>query len=127
MRTLTSDCSDFPDPASLMLPREADLPGNQTPGFRMPKITKRIVDGLMPDQGGRDVFCWDSELRGFGIRLKPSGAGAFIIQYRNKDRRNRRMVLGKVGTLTPDEARGLAREHLASVAKGMDPSHERHQ
>src|SRR5262245_11575845 len=37
------------------------------------------------------------------------------------------MVLGKVGTLTPDEARGLAREHLASVAKGMDPSHERHQ
>jgi integrase len=92
----------------------------------MPKITKRVVDSLQPNQSGRDVFCWDSELRGFGIRLKPSGAGAFIIQYRNKDGRTRRMVLGKVGILTPDEARGLAREHLASVAKGLDPSHERH-
>jgi integrase len=37
------------------------------------------------------------------------------------------MVLGKVGTLTPDEARGLARDHLASVAKGSDPSHERNE
>jgi integrase len=93
----------------------------------MPKITKRIVDGLVPDQRTRDVFCWDSELRGFGIRLKPSGAGAYIIQYRNADGRSRRMVLGKLGILTPDEARGLARDHLASVAKGSDPSSERHQ
>src|SRR5262245_32546019 len=93
----------------------------------MPKITKRVVDILQPNQSGRDVFCWDSELRGFGIRLKPSGAGAFITQCRSKDGRTRRMVLGKVGTLTPDEARGLARDHLASVAKGSDPSHERHE
>src|SRR5262245_20601978 len=93
----------------------------------MPKITKRLVDGLEPDPAGRDVFCWDSELRGFGIRLKPSGTGAFLIQYRNKDGRTRRLVLGKLGTLTPDEARDLARDHLASVAKGSDPSHERHQ
>src|SRR5262249_41933337 len=93
----------------------------------MPKITKRVVDSLAPDPGGRDVFIWDSELRGFGVRLKPSGAGAFIIQYRNKDGRGRRMVVGKLGTLTPDEARNLARDHLASVARGSDPSHERHQ
>jgi integrase len=92
----------------------------------MPKITKRIIDGLVPENT-RDVFCWDRELRGFGIRLKPSGAGAFIIQYRNIDGRSRRMVLGKLGTLTPNEARGLARDHLASVAKGADPSHHRHQ
>ena len=97
------------------------------PEVWMPKITKRVVDSLEPNQSGRDVFCWDTELRGFGIRLKPSGVGAFFIQYRNKDGRTRRMVLGKVGTLTPDEARALARDHLASVAKGADPSHERHQ
>jgi integrase len=35
-------------------------------------------------------------------------------------------VLGKVGTLTPDEARTAARRKLARVAEGADPSAERH-
>jgi hypothetical protein len=33
--------------------------------------------------------------------------------------------LGRVGILTPEEARGMAREKLAAVAKGSDPSTER--
>jgi integrase len=36
------------------------------------------------------------------------------------------MVIGKIGTLTPDEARFLARKHLASVADGADPLVQRH-
>ena len=35
-------------------------------------------------------------------------------------------MFGKLGTLTPHEARELARDKLASVAKGKDPSAERH-
>jgi integrase len=90
----------------------------------MPKITKRVVDALKPED--KDVFIWDSELRGFGVRVKPSGAAAFIIQYRNKHGRTRRMVVGKVGTLSPKEARDDARDYLALAAKGEDPSGERH-
>ena len=45
----------------------------------MPKITKRVVDSLKTE-AGRDVFAWDSELRGFGIRVKPSGVKSFLIQ-----------------------------------------------
>ena len=90
----------------------------------MPKVTKRVVDALRSDPA-RDVFAWDSELRGFGIWVKPSGAKAFLIQYRNTHGRTRRMVIGKVGTLTPDEARDLARDRLAEVSKGGDPSAER--
>ena len=37
----------------------------------MAKITKRVVDALQPDED-RDVFAWDNELRGFGIRVKKS-------------------------------------------------------
>ena len=52
----------------------------------MAKITKRTVDALQ-SQPDRDVFAWDSELRGFGIRAKPSGVKTFFIQYRNSEGR----------------------------------------
>ena len=90
----------------------------------MGKITKRVVDALKP-VSGKDLFVWDSELRGFGVRMKPSGAAAFLIQYRNEHGRTRRMVVGKVGTLTPVQARSVAREKLVSVARGEDPSANR--
>ena len=43
------------------------------------KLTKRAIDGLKPDASGRDVFVWDDELKGFGVRMKPSGAAAYLI------------------------------------------------
>ncbi len=92
----------------------------------MPKITKRFVDTLTPDPKGKEVFIWDDAMTGFGIRMKASGTASYLIQYRTAEGRTRRMVLGKVGTLTPDEARKLAAEKLGAVAKGADPSGERH-
>ena len=94
----------------------------------MPKITKRVVDALRPDRSGKDVFRWDAgdgALKGFGIRMKPSGAASYLVQYRNKEGRTRRLVIGRVGTLTPDEARTLASDALKAATKGGDPSAER--
>ena len=48
------------------------------------------------------------------------------MQYRNKEGRTRRLVIGKIGTLAPDEARKLAGDALRVAAKGGDPSAERH-
>jgi hypothetical protein len=82
-----------------------------------------------PDRNGKDVFVWDAgdgALKGFGIRVKPSGAASYLVQYRNKEGRTRRLVLSKIGTLTPDEARTLASDALRAAAKGGDPSAERH-
>src|SRR6516165_2116624 len=96
----------------------------------MPKITKRTVDALRPDRSGRrDIFHWDAgdgALKGFGVRMKPSGAASYFIQYRNREGRTRRLVLGRVGELTPDEARYLATERLREARKGADPSADRH-
>src|SRR5262245_40310313 len=95
----------------------------------MPKITKRVVDALRPDRTGRDVFTWDAgdgALKGFGVRVKPSGAASYFVQYRNREGRTRRLVLGRVGELTPHEARQLAADRLKEVRKGADPSAERH-
>lgn len=91
----------------------------------MAKITKRVVDALQADKD-RDVFAWDNELRGFGVRAKPSGVKTFLVQYRNVEGRTRRLVLGQYGALTPEAARDRAREKLAGVARGEDPSAERH-
>jgi len=89
------------------------------------KLTKTLVEGLSPDPSGKDTFAWDSETRGFGVRVKPSGVASFLVQYRTVEGRTRRLVLGRVGTITPDQARKLAREKLLEVSKGADPSAER--
>ena len=69
-----------------------------------------------------------SELRGFGIRIKrKSGASSYLVNYRTPEGRQRRYAFAKAGTLTPDEARKIARTHLAAIATGADPSAVRHE
>ena len=89
----------------------------------MPKITKRLVENLKPSD--RDVVQWDTELRGFGVRVKPSGVRSYMIQYRNRYGRSRRYTIGMHGRLTAEEARQEARQLLAEVARGGDPASAR--
>ncbi|MGU3656319.1 tyrosine-type recombinase/integrase [Methylobacterium fujisawaense] len=91
----------------------------------MTRLTKRTIDALKPVRL-RDTFLWDGELRGFGVRVKPSGTKTFMIQYRNLEGRTRRCVIGQYGVLTVEQARDLAQKKLASVIDGADPSAERH-
>jgi integrase len=92
----------------------------------MTKLTKRAVDAIRPDPAGREIFVWDDALRGFGMRMMRSGTASYLVQYRTAEGRTRRLRIGKVGTLTPDEAREIARDKLVAVTKGADPSAERH-
>jgi integrase len=89
----------------------------------MPKVTKRLVEGIKP--ANRDVLQWDSELRGFGVRVKSSGVRSYLVQYRNQHGRSRRLTIGTHGRLTAEEARAEARRLLADVARGCDPAEDR--
>ena len=85
-----------------------------------PKLTKRFVDSLAPVT--RDMLYRDDDLAGFALRAKPSGVRTWVVQYRNTAGRTRKLALGRVGVLTPDEARQRARKALGRVADGQDPS-----
>src|SRR6185369_373608 len=86
----------------------------------LPKLTKRFVDALRPV--ARDTLYRDDDLSGFALRVKPSGVRTWVVQYRNSAGRTRKLALGRVGVLTPDEARQRARKALGRVADGADPS-----
>lgn len=88
------------------------------------RITKTIINAARSETG-RESFLWDEETPGFGVRVKGSGAVAYVIQFRNSWGRTRRMVIGKIGRMTPDEARKRARELLVTVDKGEDPAEKR--
>ena len=91
----------------------------------MAKITKRNIDKLIAAQPIADTVVWDDEVRGFGVRLKPSGTVSYLVQYRNEDGRSRRLTLGRHGVLAPEQARKDARATLGLVARGGDPAEER--
>ena len=44
------------------------------------KLTKREVDAAKP--ASKDVLVWDTELKGFGLKVTPAGAKIYLIQYR---------------------------------------------
>jgi integrase len=88
------------------------------------KLTKRAVDGIAPT--GQVAFFFDRELKGFGLKVMPSGVKTFIVEYRpgagGRRTPKRRLTIGRVGALTPDEARDLAKSALARVHAGEDPA-----
>jgi integrase len=56
---------------------------------------------------------------------EPSGTKVFILQYRNDERKLRRVEIGRYGVMTPEQARDEARIKLGEVAKGRDPASEK--
>lgn len=88
----------------------------------MPKITKRLVDAF--EAGSKDLFIWDNELAGYGLKVTPSGRKVFVLQYRI-GRRSRRITLGAFGPLTAEQARSEAQSALRQIARGDDPMADR--
>ena len=88
-------------------------------------ITKRTVDAAKP--GGRDLFIWDDDVSGFGLKVTPAGGKVYVFQYRiarpGEAERTpaRRYTIGKHGSLTPDQARTRAKRLAALVEHGIDP------
>jgi len=86
------------------------------------KLTKRSVEALEPRD--KEYGVRDSELKGFGIRVMPSGRKTYQVQYRAAGR-TRKFKIGVHGAITADEARKEAKRLLSDVAFGGNPSEEK--
>ncbi len=85
------------------------------------KLTKRAVDATKAPARG-EVFVWDAEQRGFGLRVYASGRRVFVFQYQAPNTSaTRRLALGTFPSITVDTARTLARRAATDVAEGRDP------
>ena len=86
------------------------------------KITKRAVDALQSN--GADQFLWDSDLKGFGLKVTAGGNKVYILQYRKGGRgaSTKRVTIGRHGALTPEQARKEAARLSGAIAHGADPA-----
>jgi integrase len=83
-------------------------------------LTDLKVKSLKPDPGG-EYIQGDTQVPGFGIRVRPSGKHAYIVMKRLPgDTKPTRVTLGRVGEITIQEARERARGAVAAVRQGVD-------
>jgi integrase len=89
---------------------------------RVERITKRAVDGAAP--AAATYRLWDSELKGFGLKVTKNGVKTYFVWYRAGQGRRaplREFTLGRHGVLAPDEARTQATKVLRATVEGADP------
>ncbi len=91
------------------------------------KITKTAVDTAKPEAA--DWFLWDTELKGFGLKVAKGGRKSYVCQYRTPGGRSgedRRITIGGHGSpWTVETARSEARKILGRAANGEDPAQEK--
>ncbi len=89
----------------------------------MPRITKSLIASSQPKP--ERYYVWDEKPWGFGLSVFPSGRKSFVFQFRTAEGRTRRATIGKVESLSPDQARERAQEMSETVRKGGDPLEEK--
>ena len=81
------------------------------------RLTQRQIDALKPRKKTFDVR--DTELKGFGVRVRSSGIKRYFVQSQHEEIRTWRM-LGDASGMSLEEARCRARPVLASLYNGEE-------
>ncbi len=79
--------------------------------------------------GDRDAFLWDTDTRGFGVKITPAGKRVYLLQYRlgGRGSKTRRYTIGSHGAWTPAAAEAEAKRLLMLVGQGKDPADDKRQ
>lgn len=86
------------------------------------KITEREVATLRTasKRAGKTAYLWDSELKGFGLRISASGRGSWLLRKWVGGRRGkeRRLIVGHL-PMTVEEARTKVRGGLGTIEQSQ--------
>jgi integrase len=88
----------------------------------MPRLTKKFVENLTVPED-KYITVWDDKLIGFGVRIRPTGKKAYIVQAK-KNRKTIRKNVGIHGIMTADQARETAADLLRQIHAGINPNEE---
>lgn len=83
------------------------------------KLTKAYIDKIRPPAHDYE-YHWDLTIKGYGLRVMPSGKRVFVAMGRIKGKLVS-VSLGPYGELTEAEAREKARKALQQMREGIDP------
>ena len=78
-------------------------------------VSKRTVEALKVE---KDTMFWDSELTGFGVRVRPSGRKVYLVQTRAGGKPAKRVTVGVHGVITAEEARRRAALIISRIKAG---------
>ena len=82
------------------------------------RLTQRRVDALRPRRTVRDIR--DAGLKGYGVRVMPSGARRYFIHSQHRGKRVWK-IIGDAAAIAEPEARARARSMLAALRDGREP------
>jgi len=85
------------------------------------KLTERTAKAASPK--AKTYIIRDPEVPGFGLRITPAGAKAFVLDYRLKGKRHLKTI-GRFGNWTTQGARQYARELRVMIDKGVSPEED---
>ena len=86
------------------------------------ELNGRTAAGLSCPRGSVETVYWSSELPGFGLRCRATGARSWYVQYRTKVGDTRKHALGDPQTVPFSRARHEAGRLIAAAKLGGDPA-----
>jgi len=85
------------------------------------RLATGTIANLHLPRGRSEITHFDSDIGGFGIRLRKTGSKSWVFQY-DFVGKTKRITLGKVSAIDPAKARAIASELHAKVRLGQDPA-----
>jgi integrase len=82
------------------------------------KLTKSSIADAQPRATPYQLH--DSEVQGFLLRIEPSGARAYYLEYRTQGGRRCRYRIGTFPAIDPEHARRIAKVAAGEAASGID-------
>jgi len=89
------------------------------------RLSKTVVERA--DVRLQRYTIWDTELKGFGVKIQPTGKKGYFAYYRTLSGQQRKPAIGLHGKITTEEARHIAKRWIGGALAGQDISQERQE